>query len=175
MRYGLDDVIAAMGQAREIEGLRLRIIGEGEDVDGLAALAAENGVTDQVEFVGRVPYEQVREAQSGAWAGVNMPKLDTLGELSFSNKIVEWVALGLPVVASRTETLTRFFPEGTLFYADSGDPSSIAEVLRELDAMETDLIVEQTDRAKRAMDKIAWPVQRAALLNAVDAATGGGA
>jgi glycosyltransferase involved in cell wall biosynthesis len=175
VRYGLDDVIVAMAQVPEIDGLNLRIIGEGEDISRLAALADAGGVAGRVEFVGRVPYEQVRAAQNGAWVGVNMPKSDALGELSFSNKIVEWVALGLPVVASRTATLTRYFPEGTLFYADSGDPSSIAAVLRELNSMDEDLISEQTDRAKRALDKIAWPVQRATLLNVVDGLTAGGA
>jgi glycosyltransferase involved in cell wall biosynthesis len=175
VRYGLDDVITAMAQVPEIEGLSLRIIGEGEDIDRLDRLAEDVGIADRVEFVGRVPYEQVRAAQDGAWVGVNMPKRDTLGELSFSNKIVEWVALGLPVVASRTTTLTRYFPEGTLFYAEPGDPASIAAALAEIDSLTADQIVEQTERAKRALEKIAWPVQRAALLDVVNGATAEGA
>jgi glycosyltransferase involved in cell wall biosynthesis len=175
VRYGLDDVISALALLPDIEGLNLRIIGEGEDVDRLAMLARQIGVGDRVEFVGGVPYEQVRQAQDGAWVGVNLPKRDALGGLSFSNKVVEWVALGLPVVAARTETMTRYFPDGTLFYADAGDPGSIATVLRELDSMDEDLILAQTDRAKRALDKISWPVQRATLLGAVDGITAEGA
>jgi hypothetical protein len=71
--------------------------------------------------------------------------------------------------------MTRYFPDGTLFYADAGDPGSIATVLRELDSMDEDLILAQTDRAKRALDKISWPVQRATLLGAVDGITAEGA
>ena len=174
VRYGLDDVIAAMERTPEIADLRLRIIGEGEDVELLAALADEAGVASRVEFVGRVPYEEVRRAQDGAWVGVNLPKPDQLGDLSFSNKIVEWVALGLPVIASRTPTLLRYFPEDTLFYANAADPGSIAEILRVLDGMDEDHIAARTEAAQAALAKIAWPVQREALLAVVNGPTASG-
>jgi glycosyltransferase involved in cell wall biosynthesis len=162
-RYGLDDVVEAMSMVRdEIPGLRLRVIGEGEDLDRLRELASRLEVP--VEFTGAVPWDQVRSAQAGAWAGVNVPKPDTLGELSFSNKIVEWVAMGLPVIASRTSTLLAYFPEESLEYVEGGNPESVAQGLLRIDAMSSEERSVRIEEARRALSSIAWPVQRDVLL-----------
>lgn len=173
-RYGLDDVLTAMEQlGGKVPNLRLRVIGDGEDLTNLRELAREKGLADTVEFLGRIPYAEVMEAQSGAWAGVNVPKPDELGELSFSNKIVEWVAARLPVVASRTSTLESYFPEGTLIYVQPGSPSDIAAGLLYLHELEAPEIEATLDRATAALSRIAWPVQRTALLEVVSSVTAG--
>lgn len=172
-RYGLDDVMKAVAQVRSsIPGLRFRIIGDGEDLDRLRMLAGELGVADIVEFVGRVPYGEIRAAQSGAWVGVNVPKPDELGDLSFSNKIVEWVAMRLPVIASRTETLRAFFPDDSLIYVEPGSPEAIAKGLLRLHRMPQSEVETMLDRATAALERIAWPKQRSELLRIVSEVAG---
>jgi glycosyltransferase involved in cell wall biosynthesis len=95
---------------------------------------------------------------------VNVPKPDTLGELSFSNKIVEWVAMGLPVIASRTSTLLAYFPEESLEYVEGGNPESVAQGLLRIDAMSSEERSVRVEEARRALSSIAWPVQRDVLL-----------
>jgi len=173
-RYGLDDVLAAMELlGGQVPNLRLRVIGDGEDLNRLRALAHEKHLKDEVEFLGRIPYSEVMEAQSGAWAGVNVPKPDELGELSFSNKIVEWVATRLPVVASRTSTLESYFPDGTLVYVAPGMPEEIAGGLLRLHRLEDAQVEAMLDAANAALSRIAWPVQRAALLDVIGSAVTG--
>ncbi len=165
-RYGLDDVVKAMSIVRdEISGIGLRVIGEGEDLERLRQLAARLEVP--VEFVGAVPWDEVRSHQEGAWAGVNVPKPDALGELSFSNKIVEWVAMGLPVIASRTSTLLTYFPSESLEYVEGGDVESVARGLLRLNAMSPEDRLTRVERAKEALASIAWPVQRETLLGLI--------
>lgn len=168
-RYGLDDLVTAISIVKEdIPDIGLRIIGEGEDLDNLLDLARTLDVFDRIETVGRVPWIEIRERQEGAWLGANVPKPDALGELSFSNKVVEWVAMGLPVLASRTGTMIRYFPKDALAYVEPGSVESIASTLRHL-AQEG--AVERTERIKRAQEalaRIAWPVQRAELLRIVN-------
>jgi glycosyltransferase involved in cell wall biosynthesis len=167
-RYGLDDVLEAMELLDgQIPDLRFRVIGDGEDMDRLAVLVRDKGLDRDIDFKGRVPYAEVIEAQAGAWAGVNVPKPDELGELSLSNKIVEWVAMRLPVVASRTSTLEAYFPEGTLIYVKPGSPEEIASGLQRLHQLDEEQVGAMLDRAEAALARIAWPVQRAALLGVI--------
>jgi len=168
-RYGLDDVVEAMAMCQgEISGLSLRVIGAGEDLSSLIGLAERRGVV--LEPVGRVPWSEVRKRQEGAWAGVNVPKPDALGELSFSNKVVEWISLGLPVIASRTSTLEAYFPPGCLEYVSGGAPESIAEGLIRLHRWSAEDRRARVDAAKGALEAISWPVQRETLLETVRAA-----
>ncbi len=115
----------------------------------------------------------MRNLLADAWAGVNVPKPDALGALSFSNKVVEWVALGLPVIAGRTPTLLRYFGEDALVYVTPGSPEDIATALVELDGMDPAGVGKRVQAARAALDRIAWPVQRRQLLGAVQRARGG--
>jgi glycosyltransferase involved in cell wall biosynthesis len=165
IRYGLDDVLTAMADvASEIPNVRLRVIGEGEDLGLLRRMATDLGIDERVDFMGLVPWEEVRAVQADAWIGVNVPKPDELGNLSFSNKVVEWVALGLPVIASRTSTLLRYFPEGTLFYVDPGSAARLAKQLMVLHEMDETEMARHVDAARASLEKITWPVQRRRLL-----------
>lgn len=168
VRYGIDDVIRAVGMVTDrIPRVRLRLVGDGEDETALLALADSIGVGECIDRVGRVPHEAIPSVLKGSWAGVNVPKPDELGALSFSNKIVEWVMLGLPVIAGRTETLLQYFSEDCLFYVEPGSPESIAARLIEIDQTDGDELQERIRRAKAAAERIRWPVQRAELVRAV--------
>lgn len=167
-RYGLDDIVDAVAAVcDEIPSIALKVIGDGEDLDRLRTYVVRQGIGDRVEFVGRVPYGEIRSHLSDAWLGANVPKPDSLGELSFSNKVVEWTSIGLPVLAADTKTMRRYFPEGTLFYTTGGDAAQIAERLREIDAMSASDIHERVTAAQQALDAIAWPVQRTNLIDIV--------
>jgi len=169
-RYGLDDLIRSMHAVRmDIPLLRLRVVGDGEDLESLRSLVSDLDLADRVDFVGRVPYSEIRSQLEGAWLGVNVPKPDDLGELSFSNKVVEWVNIGLPVLASRTTTMERYFPEGSLLYTTGGDVDAISESLREADRLAQSEWRERIEVSRVALAKIDWDVQRANLLEVVSA------
>ncbi len=166
VRYGLDDIVRALHLVGDaIPDLCLRIIGDGEDLDEITRLARTLGV--ELDVVGRVPYAEVHRHQVDAWAGINVPKPDRLGHLSFSNKVVEWVAMGLPVVAARTATMVEYFPDGTLWYVDPGSPDSIAEALVELHRESAEQVARRVALARDALGRIEWPRQRERLLAVV--------
>lgn len=168
-RYGLDDLIRAVSAvAVHIPAVGLKIVGDGEDLASLRALVAHLDIEDRIEFVDRVPYAEIRAHLGGAWLAVNVPKPDGLGELSFSNKVVESVSIGLPVLAARTSTMERYFPEGTLLYTRGGDIDAIADSLRAIDAMTPETMKNHVEAARAALSVIAWPVQRDGLLAVVE-------
>jgi glycosyltransferase involved in cell wall biosynthesis len=173
VRYGLDDVLAAVAHLRDrIPGLVLEVIGDGEDRESLQASAAMLGIADRCEFVPKQSWPEVRRRLEHAWVGINVPKPDALGELSFSNKIVEWVALRLPVIAGRTSTLLQFFSEESLSYVTPGSADEIAEALIRLHEAEEEAVIKQLDAASTDLRRIGWPVQRRRLLEVLERATG---
>ena len=84
----------AFGNAREV---RLEIGGDGPERGGLAALAAQLGIASQVDFRGALSRGGVREAMLRADAFVLASSVETFGVV-----IAEAMALGLPVIATRS-------------------------------------------------------------------------
>jgi glycosyltransferase involved in cell wall biosynthesis len=95
---GLDSLLRAFAQVKEtLPGARLRLVGDGADRASLEALAAELGVRSACEFPGFLgdPLAAIEDADlyvlPSRWEGL-------------PNALLEAIALGLPVVATRCPT-----------------------------------------------------------------------
>ncbi len=125
--YRLDIAVRALAIAsKSIPGLRLRIVGEGNRVDDVRRLAAELGVAGRVEFLDTVNVEEIPAIMADADIGISTHAGGIFGALYFSNKILEYMSQGLPVIASRTETLVRYIPEDAIFYFEPGSSEDMA-------------------------------------------------
>jgi glycosyltransferase involved in cell wall biosynthesis len=78
--------------------LQCDIIGGGPERDALMALSASLGLENYVTFHGRVSDEDMRSLIMNADIGVNPDRPSTMNSLSSMNKIVEYMALGVPMV-----------------------------------------------------------------------------
>lgn len=74
------------------------LIGSGPDRERLESLARSAGLSDHVEFTGRVPDDTLKTILSSADVCVNPDEYNELNDLSTMNKIVEYMALGSPIV-----------------------------------------------------------------------------
>ena len=81
------------------------LIGSGDCFDELVAMRDRLGLTDFVEFTGRIPDERVATILSSADLGISPDPKNGMNELCTMNKTMEYMAFGLPVVAfDLTET-----------------------------------------------------------------------
>ena len=128
---GLDTLIAAWAQAfRDRDDVRLHLVGQGEDESALRAQAAVAGVANHVEFLGH------RDDVEAVLAAADVAVLPSLIE-GLSNSLLEFMASGLPVIASRvsgSEDLIVTGRNGWLF--DVSDRDGCASALADAAAME---------------------------------------
>jgi len=87
-------VIHAMGRTDVHFGL----VGGGTSLDAMKRLAADLGIEDYVTFTGRVPDQDLLEMLNTADLCVNPDVANEMNDKSTMNKIMEYMALGKPIV-----------------------------------------------------------------------------
>jgi glycosyltransferase involved in cell wall biosynthesis len=125
--HRVDLLIEAIASLRS---MRLLIIGDGPDRPRLEALAREKGVERAIVFTGRVPHEDMPGYISAL--DIAVASDDRTGFAS-PMKILEYMAMGKPVVAPRManiEDLILDAEDGLLF--NPGDLSDLTSALRRL-------------------------------------------
>lgn len=133
--YNLDLAISAVANLKDkIPKLRLRIVGEGDDLPRLKAMAEELGIADRVEFTGDVPFSKVPEFIAQSSVGISLLRLDPLTDMCFNNKAGEYVAMGLPCISTRTTTAADHFPEDVVRFVNPGSQESLEEAIIDLHA-----------------------------------------
>ncbi|MGB0383306.1 MAG: glycosyltransferase family 4 protein [Ardenticatenaceae bacterium] len=125
--YGLDIAVRALPLIREkLPSAKLIIIGDGPARANLEALAEELQVKEYVHFVGRIPQEQILARMYECNFGVLPTRQDVFLDLSFSNKLAEYIAVGKPVVATALTTTQRYFSDKSITYVPSEDYAELA-------------------------------------------------
>ena len=133
-RNGLDVAVRAVEQARgAIPHLELRIIGDGDDAERLEALIDELGVQDAVRFDrGLFDIDELLPVITRAHVGIVPIQDDAFTRFMLPVKLLEYVALGIPVIASRTATISDYFDDSMICFSAAGDADELAARLIEL-------------------------------------------
>jgi len=112
---GLQLAIRALPKIKEqIPDTRLTVIGDGPYYNNLVKLVAELRIEDSVEFTGRVPnHQKVVDmlAQYDVGLAPYTPGAANISTYGFPLKIVEYLASGLPVIATNVPELAHKLPE----------------------------------------------------------------
>ncbi|HWG21591.1 MAG TPA: glycosyltransferase family 4 protein [Terracidiphilus sp.] len=124
---GVDVAVEAVALLREqAPGLRFLIIGDGPERENLRRLIAERNLEDRVTLTGLVPLEQVAEIMARIDLGVVPKRKEGFGDIAFSTKIMEFMAMGVPVLASRTRIDEFYFNDRLVEFFTSGDAAEMA-------------------------------------------------
>lgn len=125
-RYGVQTLIDAVPLlVKQGLDVRVQVFGEGEYGKSLQDLARRKGVADRVIFRGFVPQDELLATLARADLGY----VGMLCDLMLSNKLVEYVSLGIPAVVPRWPTFEHYFPDDTVTYYDAGDAKSLAAAI----------------------------------------------
>ncbi|MGE3310753.1 MAG: glycosyltransferase, partial [Limisphaerales bacterium] len=130
---GLHVAIEALARVRirhpEVE---LHLVGDGPERERLEDLAGKLGLNAAVRIMPSIPISEVPAFLATADIGV-VPKLaDGFGNEAYSTKIMEFMAAGVPVLASSTKIDRFYFGSGEVKFFESGNPEDMARAWVEL-------------------------------------------
>ena len=131
---GLDLLLQSLDlivRERGRDDVQLLLIGSGSHHEQLTALCARLRLQDHVTFTGRVPDDVLRDALGAADVCVNPDAPSELNDKSTMNKVIEYMALGKPIVQFDV-TEGRFSAQDASLYARPGDVADLADKLVEL-------------------------------------------
>jgi glycosyltransferase involved in cell wall biosynthesis len=102
------------------------LVGGGTSLAAMRSLAAELCIADYVTFTGRVPDQHMLAMLTTATVCVNPDVANEMNDKSTMNKIMEYMALGKPIVQFET-TEGRFSARDASLYSRPNDPESLLD------------------------------------------------
>ena len=167
-RLGLDIAIEAIGIARRrIPGLRMRVIGTGDYLEAAKQLVAQRGLGDCISFIDLVPIEELPRLLSEADVGLVPNRASSATHLMLPVKLLDYTALGIPTIAARLRTIERYFNDRAVRFFEPGRADDLADAIDEL-YRDRARRLELAHNARRAVERIGWPVQRVEYYRAID-------
>ncbi len=131
---GIDYLLRAVRHIVHYFGCRdihFGLVGGGSALEEMKALARKLGVADYVTFTGRVPDDELLTMLNTADLCVNPDVANDMNDKSTMNKIMEYMALGKPMVQFELAE-GRYSAREASLYARKNDAFDLAEKILEL-------------------------------------------
>ena len=168
LHQGMDVAIDSFPSVvAELPTAELHIYGDGPAKADLMAQASRLGLNGHVKFFDFVPTKDIATIIADADLGVVPKRADSFGNEAFSTKIFEFMALGVPVVASSTKIDRHYFNDSVLRFFESGNSAALA---REIVALlkDTEMTRQMADRASAHAAANTWESRKSEYLTLVD-------
>jgi glycosyltransferase involved in cell wall biosynthesis len=169
---GLDILIEVALYVKKMgrDDVHFTCVGGGPGLAGLRKLAHDKQVEDVINFTGRIPGEDLLDILSTADVCVNPDKPCEMNDISTMIKIMEYMALGKPIVQFDLKE-GRISAQDSSLYADAKNqvPDFAAKILWLLDHEDQRTKMGRIGR-KRAEDVLAWDYSVNNLLAAYERA-----
>ncbi|MFG1379802.1 glycosyltransferase family 4 protein [Xanthobacter autotrophicus] len=141
------------------------LVGGGPSLESLEDMSLKMGLNDYVSFLGRIPDHDLFEVLSTADVCVNPDRVNQMNNLSTMNKILEYMAIGKPIVQYEVVE-GRISAEGASLYAVKNDPVDFAEkIMFLLSAPDVRAVMGATGQ-DRIIRELSWQTQIKSLIDA---------
>lgn len=131
------------------------IVGGGTSLEELKALSVQMGIDDIVTFTGRAPDDMMLDYLNTADICVNPDEYNPMNDKSTMNKVLEYMALGKPIVQFDL-TEGRYSAKKASLYAKPNDPVDMAKKITELLDDEEKRKKMSAFGRKRIVEELSW-------------------
>lgn len=167
---GLDVAIHAFARvADQMPDAEFHIYGEGPDKSRLMRLTETLHLDDRVFFHNILPAEEIAQVMADTDLAIE-PKLTSwpFSNEAASTKILEFMAAGVPIVASRTAIHARYYDDSMVRFYDSDSEADLAECIFSLWRDEDDR-KQLVRQATKYVEENNWEARKWEYLRLVDA------
>ena len=165
--YGLDIAVEAVARIGDGHPLRLDVYGDGPFRPQVEAAIERSGTAERVHLNGRVPMDDLPGLIAGSDVGLVPSRPEPYMEFSLSTKLLEYAAMGIPIIASDLATFRAHFTPEAIRYVAGGDPDALAGAIRAVAADPTGA-ARLGAEARRQAAGYAWEVQGRRYLEIVE-------
>jgi len=163
-RVGVDQAIRAVAKLNgKVPGLEFHIVGDGDDLKEFKGVSKKLGVRECVHFLGRVPLEGLVPILEEMDLGIVPNGRNIATELMLPVKMLECVALGIPVVAPRLKTISHYFTEEMVFFFEPDDVVSMSEAILAASVSEESRL-SRAREARRFLDMHGWESHKSGFM-----------
>jgi glycosyltransferase involved in cell wall biosynthesis len=167
-RLGLDTTLAALALLHHrFPLIRLRIIGGGDYLDELKALSQKLRVDSAISFENPVPIQELAATIGGANVGLVPHNESSATHLMLPVKLLEYAALGIPVICARLRTIEHYFSAESVRYFSPNNAGQLARAIQDL-YLDPILRDSLSNSAAKVVKGISWPVHSQRFCDAVD-------
>jgi len=139
---GVDLAIEAFAIVnKEVPGPEFHIYGDGPEKERLIALIEKLKLSDKVFIRNGLPLTQIADVMANADIGIVPKRNDPFGGSAFSTKMLEFMSVGIPVIASRTKIDDFYFNDSVVKFFKPDDVDDLARCMRSL-------IMDKDERAR---------------------------
>lgn len=157
--YGIEIALEAFaGIAADVPRACFEVYGAGDALAGLRRRARELGIVDRVVLPSRViPHREVLEKVQGASVGLVVNLAIERNKVALPTKLLEYVAMRVPVIASELPAVREHFSEQELSFVPAADPDALAAALRAV-ASDPVAAAARADAALRRYQAYRWEI-----------------
>ncbi len=141
------------------------LIGGGTELPSLKAAAHAMGLDEAVRFTGRLPDDEVGAYFATADLGVAPDPKNAMNDKSTMNKVLEYMAYGLPVVLYDLTEGRRSAEDAALYARDNNPIDFARQIAKLLDSEALRRELGQRGR-QRIEERLNWSIEKQALLEA---------
>lgn len=168
--YGLDVAVEGLARIGPELDWRLDVYGDGPWRPQIEGAILRTGTGDRVRLHGRVAMDDLPGLLAGADIGL-VPSIDEpYLAYSLSTKLLEYAAMGVPVVATDLATFRHHFSDEAIRFVPGGDPRALAAAIEGL-AANPQGAVAMGLAARREAAAYDWERQKAVYRSIVDRLT----
>jgi len=166
---GVDVAITAFAKIKDqMPDAEFHIYGEGPAKESLIRLADSLGLKNRVIFHGLLPTEQIVQVMANTDLAVEPKRSGSqFGNEALSMKIFEFMAVGVPLVVSRTRIHQYYYTDALVKYYDDDNDEDLAAkmvMLRRNPALRK----QQVANALKYVEAHSWDVEKHQYLGIVD-------
>ncbi|MFF7441432.1 glycosyltransferase [Streptomyces sp. NPDC008122] len=169
---GVDYALRALAKLRDEVGRsdwHAVFVGGGDTFDAMVELSRELGLSEQVEFTGRIPDADLVRYLSTADVCLSPDPHNPLNDVSTMNKVLEYMVMGRPIVSFDLRE-ARVSAGDAAVYAPANDEAEFARLVAQLlDDPEKRELMGKIGQ-ERIGGPLSWPNSQRALLAAYAAA-----
>lgn len=165
-------VVRNIVHARGRTDIQFALIGDGTELSSMRTYARELKIDDYVTFTGYLQGDSLFEILSTSDVCVSPDVPNEMNNKSTMVKIMEYMALGKPIVQFDLVEGRYSAQQSSLYVAQSDEEEFAEKLLYLLDRPDERQRMGQIGR-ERVLSELAWPHQATKLLNAYDAALSG--